>query len=132
MGQRVRLMKDKSERDKYGRLLRYVYVGKIFVNERLVKAGHARAKRYEPDVKYASLFERAEEKAIRKASGCWQHIAKGATGQFIGNRNSRKIHHENHEKCSASIGQMKAENKVVLDSFASGVNRGFSPCAECL
>jgi len=43
----VRLEKDVSERDKYGRLLRYVYVGNIFVNDYLVRNGYAYALTYQ-------------------------------------------------------------------------------------
>jgi len=51
----VRLEKDVSEVDDYGRLLRYVYVegseGEIFVNRELVRAGHARVYPFEPDIR---------------------------------------------------------------------------------
>ena len=40
-GKEVRLVKDVSDKDKYGRLLRYVYVGDVFVNEKLVSEGYA-------------------------------------------------------------------------------------------
>jgi len=40
-GKTVRLEKDISETDQYGRLLRYVYVGDIFVNAELVRQGLA-------------------------------------------------------------------------------------------
>ena len=43
-GREVRLQSDVSETDKYGRLLRYVYVDNTFVNAELVKQGLARAK----------------------------------------------------------------------------------------
>ena len=51
-GETIRLEKDVSETDKYGRLLRYVYVDDIFVNAELVRQGLAWAKAYEPDTKY--------------------------------------------------------------------------------
>jgi micrococcal nuclease len=56
-GQMVRLEKDISERDRYGRLLRYVYVGDVFVNAELVKDGWAVAYRYEPDTSLAVYLE---------------------------------------------------------------------------
>lgn len=40
-GSTVRLVKDKVNRDKYGRLLRYVYSGRTFVNSWLVRGGYA-------------------------------------------------------------------------------------------
>jgi len=60
-GERIRLVRDTSERDRYGRLLAYVYRDRddLFVNEELVRQGHAKAKRYEPDTRLAEQLERA-------------------------------------------------------------------------
>jgi len=52
----VELEKDVSETDKYGRLLRYVYIGNTFVNAELVALGYAQVATYPPDVKYEDLF----------------------------------------------------------------------------
>ena len=49
LGKRVRLEKDVSEKDAYGRLLRYVYVGDLFVNKELVEKGYASVFRYGND-----------------------------------------------------------------------------------
>jgi len=71
LGKNVRLEKDISEKDRYGRLLRYVYVGDIFVNKILVSEGYATAVTYPPDVKYSNLFEEAERKARESGLGLW-------------------------------------------------------------
>ncbi len=76
-GKKIRLERDKSNRDRYQRLLRYVYVQnspdekEIFVNLELVKAGLARAKEYKPDIKYASILEQAESYAKINKIGLW-------------------------------------------------------------
>ena len=70
-GQTVRLVKDVSETDRYGRLLRYVYVGDIFVNAELVRQGYANAATYPPDVAYADLFVQLEAEARTAGRGCW-------------------------------------------------------------
>jgi micrococcal nuclease len=70
-GEDVRLEKDISETDKYGRLLRYVYVGDTFVNAELVKYGLAWANAYEPDIKYQGDFEELEAKAREAGLGIW-------------------------------------------------------------
>ena len=56
-GQTVRLVKDVSETDRYDRLLRYVYVGDLFVNAELVRQGWAVAVRYPPDTAQAGYLE---------------------------------------------------------------------------
>ena len=68
----VRLEKDISAIDWYGRLPRYVYVDGIFVNAELVRRGLAWAKAYPPDVKYQSILEEAEAEARREEAGVWQ------------------------------------------------------------
>ncbi len=67
----VRLEKDVSETDRYGRLLRYVYAGDTFVNAELVRQGLARAKSYPPDTKYQDYLEALEAKAKQDKIGIW-------------------------------------------------------------
>jgi endonuclease YncB( thermonuclease family) len=70
-GKIVRLEKDVSETDIYGRLLRYVWVGDIFVNDYLVRQGYAYAYTYPPDVKYAEQFAEAQREARENNRGLW-------------------------------------------------------------
>ena len=71
LGKQVRLEKDISNTDKYGLLLRYVYVCDIFVNEYLIKAGYAKVSTYPPDVKYQELFLKSEQAARNNNYGLW-------------------------------------------------------------
>ena len=75
-GKRVRLEKDVSETDKYGRLLRYVYIGDQFINELLVKEGFANASSYPPDIKHQELFKKAEKTARESNLGLWSEQCK--------------------------------------------------------
>lgn len=70
-GQRVRLEKDITDRDKYNRLLRYVWVGDTFVNLELVKQGFAQSYSYPPDIKYQDRFIEAGREAREAKSGLW-------------------------------------------------------------
>lgn len=76
-GKRVRLEKDISETDKYGRLLRYVYVPStdsgqvIFVNKVLVQEGYAFSSTYPPDLKYQDIFLTVEKEAQEASRGLW-------------------------------------------------------------
>lgn len=70
-GKMVRLEKDVSERDKYNRLLRYVWIGDMFVNDYLVREGYAYASTYPPDVKYADQFLKAQQEARERKKGLW-------------------------------------------------------------
>ena len=70
-GKEVRLERDVSETDKYGRLLRYVYVNDIFVNAELVKKGLAYAKAYPPDTKHQDYLDKLEQEARQAGRGIW-------------------------------------------------------------
>jgi micrococcal nuclease len=69
-GQNVRLVRDISETDRFGRLLRYVYVGSTFVNAQLVVDGWAEAVEYRPDTRFASYFADLERQAQAVNAGC--------------------------------------------------------------
>lgn len=71
-GKTVRLEKDISDRDKYGRLLRFVYLEDgTFINEVLVREGYAYASPYTPDVSKKELFREAEFDARIHTRGLW-------------------------------------------------------------
>lgn len=70
-GRKVRLERDISDTDKYGRLLRYVYVDGIFVNAELVRLGLAEARAYPPDTKYQDLLAQLEREARQAGRGVW-------------------------------------------------------------
>lgn len=71
LNKKVQLEKDISNTDKYGRLLRYVYVDDIMVNQELVRLGYATAATYPPDVKYVYKFVQAEQEAKINKRGLW-------------------------------------------------------------
>jgi micrococcal nuclease len=70
-GKEVGLEKDISETDKYGRLLRYVWIGDLMINEYLVRQGYASVSTYPPDVKYVEKFKEAEKFARENNLGLW-------------------------------------------------------------
>jgi len=70
-GKTVRLVKDVSETDRYGRLLRYVYAGAVFVNAVMVEEGFANAATYPPDVAHAADFVALARGARLAKRGLW-------------------------------------------------------------
>ncbi len=70
-GKRVRLEKDVSETDRYGRLLRYVWVDDALVNAELVRLGYARAVAYPPDTKHQATLARLQSEAQAAQRGMW-------------------------------------------------------------
>lgn len=76
-GREVMLVKDVSDRDQYGRLLRYVYVQNdstgewVFVNLLLVEEGYANSVTFPPDVAHLAEFRAAERQAREEGRGLW-------------------------------------------------------------
>lgn len=70
-GKEVYIQKDISETDKFKRLLRYVWVGDIFVNDYLVRQGFAQVSTFPPDVKFQQQFIEAQTEAKENKRGLW-------------------------------------------------------------
>ncbi len=75
-GKTIIMEKDVSETDRYGRILRYVWIDSLFVNKYLVEEGYALASSYPPDIKYQDQLQRAEEEARAKNKGLWGNSCK--------------------------------------------------------
>ncbi len=107
----VYLQKDVSETDRYGRLLRYVWLDQptslddsdqirnSMYNSKLILAGYAQVATYPPDVRYAELFTKFAAEARETQAGLWSYQLNTAvpehTGDIKGNINSKgeKIYH---------------------------------------
>ena len=70
-GKKVRLESDVSGRDRYGRILAYVYINDRMFNEMLLEKGLARVAVYPPDVKYVDRFRELQQKARKAKLGIW-------------------------------------------------------------
>jgi len=72
-GNNVRLEFDVQERDKYGRLLAYVFLedGR-FANAELVREGLATVLTIPPNVRYVDLFVRLQREARLEGRGMWR------------------------------------------------------------
>lgn len=96
LNKQVVLTKDISETDRYGRLLRYVYIDGQFINEELVKKGYATSATFPPDVKYSSYFNQLQSQARALNLGLW-----GGCSQETKNPNSSTIPQTDRTNCPA-------------------------------
>ena len=73
-GRRVRLEFDVERRDRYGRLLAYVYRRSdgMFVNAELVRRGFATAATFPPNVRHADRFRGLQRQARADGRGLWR------------------------------------------------------------
>jgi endonuclease YncB( thermonuclease family) len=71
-GKEVRLEFDVQERDRFGRLLAYVWFGNTMFNEMLLREGFAQVATFPPNVKYVERFTRAQQEARDARRGLWR------------------------------------------------------------
>ena len=72
LNKEIKLIKDVTEKDRYERLLRYIYLEDgTFVNELIVRLGYGVAYPYGQDTQLCPLIESAERLAERDGLGVW-------------------------------------------------------------
>jgi micrococcal nuclease len=62
---------DVQERDRYGRLLGYIWLDGLLFNDELLRMGYARVATFPPNVKYVETFKETERNAREKQVGLW-------------------------------------------------------------
>jgi micrococcal nuclease len=72
----VRLETDVQVRDRYGRLLAYVYVGDTMINADLVRQGYAQVMTVPPNVRHQALFLKLQREARESNRGLWRSAAR--------------------------------------------------------
>jgi micrococcal nuclease len=70
-GRTVQMERDVSDRDRFGRLLRYVYADGVLVNAELLRDGYATSVTFPPDVRENERFRALEREAREAGRGLW-------------------------------------------------------------
>lgn len=130
---RVTLKKDVTNKDQYGRLLRYVYVNETFVNLEMVRQGYAISYSYPPNTKHLDEFEAAEQEARDTQIGIWtpstftlsvSELHFDAEGDDTENLNDEYVVFENGGNASLNMTgwtvQDEANNFYVFPAFILG------------
>lgn len=75
-GDRIIVVFDVQKRDRYGRLLGYVYLsdGRM-LNEEIIRAGYASLLSIPPNIKYQKRFQRVYMEARKNKRGLWKEAA---------------------------------------------------------
>lgn len=146
-GQTIYLQKDVSETDRYGRLLRYVWLSQPtdvdsetevrakMYNARLLLEGYAQIATFPPDIKYVDMFTKFQREARENNRGLWgyeqtvntpvQQIK--TTGKYIGSIKSDKYHYPDcrHAK------NITKENETWFSDKAEAEATNYKPCGVC-
>ena len=86
-GQKIWLERDVSDRDQYGRLLRYVWIEQggayLLANEQIVALGYGTARDYHPDTRYHDRLFAALANARTQRLGMWGSCELAAKGTIV-------------------------------------------------
>ena len=122
----VTLEKDQDNYDKYGRLLRYIYVNDTFVNGYLVENGYAVVfDKYNSTTNRYEELKKMENIAKDKKIGVWNCTSSVNDCLYVASKNS-KVYHTPDCKWAKRI---KPENLICIKSEEELVD--YSPSKSC-
>ncbi len=143
-GENVSLEYDVQERDRYGRILAYVYLEGEMFNKILLGKGHAKVATYPPNVKYVDDFTAIQKQAQKDMKGVWAYDALNNKKQvsklaksdreksdviyaYVGNSNTMRF----HKATCRHAKQIAAHNVVNLGSREEAIKEGYILCKVC-
>jgi endonuclease YncB( thermonuclease family) len=118
-----------TRRDKYGRMLGYLYVDTVFVNRAIISAGLAYVYLFsDNDLKRPEVKEllEAQRSAIAAHRGLWG-LPHQPEPYYINTNGSFRLHRPN---CVA-LGPQKEGRFHTYSSREAGLSEGLSPCRTC-
>ncbi len=119
-GKSVSLEFDVQERDKYGRLLAYVYLDGVMVNKTLLETGYANIATYPPNVKYVDDFTKIV--AARNQNSEQTTAPTPNNTQYYRTATGKKYHADSTCNGGTYI-------PCTLDEAKS---LGLAPCSKCI
>jgi len=124
----VRLEYDRNKKDRYGRLLAYVFLkdGR-FVNAVMIREGYAYCLFKKENSKYSDLFLKTQREAMKSNRGIWRKW-KEIGGGYLGNRRSKRFH---LKKC-AFAKKISRKNRVYFKTKWDAFWAGYAPAKQCL
>ena len=136
-GKQARLESGPEDKDRYGRLLRYVFIDDTSINLQILKEGYATVYILDPEEKYYLEFKEAEKEAKEKKLGLWAgsgiqtciSIASfnyDAVGNDNENLNGEYVTFQNNcdspVKMDGWVVKDEATNSYAFNGFALGSN----------
>ncbi|WP_246042016.1 thermonuclease family protein [Robertmurraya kyonggiensis] len=143
-GKNVWLQKDVSEADRYGRLLRIVWLDiptndmddkeirtKMF-NAHLVLNGYAEPSTYNPDVKYSEYFVKYAREAREANTGLWAYGENGTTKGDLDPKTTASINSSSStsKSSTSSSSNSNSNNESSNNTSSSGTSEFFQNCTE--
>ena len=137
IGKTVYLTFDVSNRDKYGRLLAYVWTSKPvndsekeirtkMFNAELLLNGYAQVMTVPPNVKYADLFVKFQQEARSKGEGLWGIKVK-TEAYYVASKKGTVFHRPDCKWAK----QIKSYNLIKFKTRDEALDEGYNPCRIC-
>ena len=137
-GKQVWIEFDVQERDKYQRLLGYLWANQDTINKtkmfnyRLVSKGVAQLATFSPNVRYVDLFKAGQAEALENNLGLWglkqqpsptPHKTPSKKASYVGNANSKILHTPD---CPAGR-EIEEKSTVMFKTRKKTVSKEFKP-----
>ncbi len=127
-GKKVVLEIAEEPRDRFGRLLAYVFLPDgTFVQEVLVARGLAFACYMPPNVKYYPSLLEVQREAMGAGRGLWGGNFFQGEPYYLGNKRSRRFH---RPSCPGGR-DISRRNRVVFKDMKKAFYEGYCPCKKC-
>ena len=127
-GRHIFLEVGEQQRDRYGRLLAFVFLEDgTFVNGKLVRQGYAHLLRKQPKLRYWERLLSLQRRALQEKRGIWSLPVVKVEKYYIGNKRSW-IFHRPH--CRFGL-KTASGNRVRFNDRYEPLYQGFSPGRRC-
>ncbi len=139
LGKEVELEPDETDKDKYNRTLRYIWVDGELASAVLIREGLAKSYHYPPDLKYCDIMDAAQEVAQGKKLGIWENwdpdnpptpceeLGCPVETEYVGSKNSDKYH-----ICTGRYAKrIASHNLVCFGSENEAIEVGYVACGVC-
>lgn len=126
-GTEVTLIPDRQPRDRYGRLLIYLFVDSLFYNEALIDSGLGSVYLFENNIRYADRLIGAQKKARSLLRGIWSLPPPPPEDNYINPEGSFRFH---RPLCWHLKGIDNSRARRFPDRDEA-LDLGLSPCRTC-
>jgi len=130
-GRRIRLEMDRDRKDRYGRILAYVYRDDgLFINAELLRYGFAHVLYRLPNIEKAGELLAVQRDAMGQGRGIWRQIRKNEQPEhaYLGNRRSKRFHVHDCPRGN----RMSAKNRIWLKNQWAAFWKGYAPARGCI
>lgn len=117
-------------RDDRGNLMSYVYLEDgTFVNEQVLRNGHAKQRLVAPNLKYSGILRQAELGARRERKGLWVDEPENPyiKSEYIGDKNTKTYYFPT----SPELERIPESYLVKFRSRVEAKAAGYKPCFSC-